>query len=430
MKRAQVSDPEPVIFGVPVEAEGQCESAHALASLISIPAAQSVEVSCAILPPEMSVLFGDNDFFDTIAILAHYDENGCEGCVQAVTASPVALTVASPADVYPLEASTADAHWISATVAETDENGNADCWGEKHSMCGYYVDDAVDAAASIGAKIDGDISCCGYLACVSACATPFSPLSTGTCVPVVAETETDRRTEEVRRHRLEAIGRWRSKRLLRVSASRSSRSLSTSRRNGPSAGRDRANSVSSVGSTLSRCLGKGIRELKLHVSQSTSFRCSELVECEERKDVQQHSSAGVEKLPGFVEAASDVRQNTSPSSSVSLTVAAGYFQPGSVLSTSVSSESPMEPLIGQPSFLATSSSQRGFEHPVAHQPTAPAFGADSLESVAVRPAQHVAGITSLQTARQQATAKRLRENGRFKKAQTTWVSVTDLFFGS
>jgi hypothetical protein len=429
MKRAQVSDPEPVIFGVPVEAEGQCESAHALASLISIPAAQSVEVSCAILPPEMSVLFGDSDFFDTIEILAHYDENGCEGCVQAVTASPVALTVASPADVYPLEASTADAHWISAAVVETDENGNADCWDEKHSMCGYYLDDAVDAAASIEAKIDGDISCCGYLvsSCVSACATPFSPLSTGTCVPVAAETETDRKTEEVRRHRLEAIGRWRKKRLLRVSASRSSRSLSTSRRNGPSAGRDRANSVSSVGSTLSRCLGKGIRELKLHVSQSTNCRCPDLAECEERRDAQQHSSAGVETMPGAVEAASDVRPNTSPSSST-----AGYFQTGSVslLSSSVSSEGLMEPLIGQSPFVAASSSQRGYEHPVAHQPMAPAFRADSLEPVAVRPGQHIAGVSSLQTARQQATAKRLRENGRFKKAQTTWVSVTDLFFGS
>eukprot|EP01033_Poteriospumella_lacustris_P005734 gene5734-4104_t len=132
-------------------------------------------------------------------------------------------------------------------------------------------------------------------------------------------------------------------------------------------------------------------------------------------------------MPGVVEAASDVRPNTSPSSS-----AAGYFQTGSVslLSSSVSSEGLMEPLIGQSPFVAASSSQRGYEHPVAHQPMAPAFRADSLEPVAVRPGQHIAGVSSLQTARQQATAKRLRENGRFKKAQTTWVSVTDLFFGS
>lgn len=427
-----MSDPEPVIFGVPVVAEGQCESAHALASLISIPAAQSVEVSCAILPPEMSVLFGDNDFFDTIEILAHYDENGCEGCVQAVTASPVALTVASPADVYALEASTADAHWISAVV-ETNTNGSPDCCEEKRRMCGFYLDDTIDVAASIEAKVGDDVSYCGYFVspCVSACATPFSPLSANTCVAVAAEAESDRKSEEARRHRLEAISRWRKKRLLRVSASRSSRGPSTSHRNGPSGRRDRANSVSSVGSTLSRSLGKGIRELKLHVSQSTCARRPDLTVCEDHRDIQPHNGGGLEKMPGMSEASGNIRENTIHSSYAAPAVTAGNFERGSVSSVSsgASSVSLTEPLVGQPTCVSATSSKRGYELSVAHQPSTSTFGADSLEPVAVRPGQHIA-ITSSQTARQQATAKRLRENGRFKKAQTTWVSVTDLFFGS
>lgn len=427
--RARVSDPEPVIFGVPVEEEGQCESAHALASLISIPSAQSVEVSCAILPPEMSVIFGDSDFFDTIEILAHFDENGCESCVQAVTASPVALTVASAADVYPLEASTADAHWVPAAFVKTNEDANSDCLDEKHAMCGYYVHDTFNSAASFEATIDSDVSCSGYpvSSCISACATPFSPLPVGASVAFAAEDETDRRAEQTRRHRLEAISRWRKKRLLRVSASRSSRILSTSHRS--RIGRDRANSTSSVGSTLSRCLGKGIRELKLHISPRTGHECPELEVC---RDPQQNVSAKVENVLSTFEAGSDFRENTVPLDSSTSALTTGQCQFGSVpnLSSSSSSGSLPGSLLRQSPCVAASWAQRSNEPAVAHHTTGSAVGAELQEPAVLRPGQLIGSMTSLQTARQQATAKRLRENGRFKKAQTTWVSVTDLFFGS
>lgn len=418
---------EPVIFGVPL-GENEDGNLH-YAQAESLPAAQ-------VVAEEMDILYGDSDFFDTVEILAHVEDDFDHvdsGCAVEVTAAAVALTA------YPIDfciAAHCDTPHAKLCMSEEDHFPyDADLYKEEFPYA-PFVDEQEEKEE---VKEDDDYAKPLWLLTgrlVSHC-FPSSISSESTEKQSLCKVDVD--TELKRKLRHEAILRWKQKRSTRATPHfrRVQRLKHQQRQRSTNVGA--ANSVRSRSDSISLALGKGVRQLTLSPSRCGQPKVeskydhhndqifSEHHEIVNVRSAHANSFYNYNSLSntGLIDNA--VMNHISCQSSATL-----HSQNMSILTaptamstSSLSAAASVCPSPSCPSLLSnvTIATSAVSINPECRDSESQACSSESFSGLPLS----VVHQAPLPSARQQASAKRLREKGRFKKAQISWISVTDLF---